>query len=103
MGAAANFGRDGTQSPAPDTANNINLNDHFSPREENLKESKSVSEFGDFETAFGSTIAQKENSDDFADFSSAFNVSNQPKPNQFSPTNLIGSSFQPNLISPGKV
>lgn len=103
LGAAANFGiRDATQSPVPQTGNNL-LSDDFNPREGDLSEPKS--EFGDFEAAFGgSTSVQKGDADDFADFSSAFAVSNQPPSTQqmFQPASLLGNSPQSNLINPGK-
>lgn len=102
LGAAANFGRDATQSPIPQTGNNL-LSDDFNPREGDSSEPKS--EFGDFAAAFGgSTSSQKGEADDFADFSSAFAASNQPQSNQqiFQSTNLLGSPSQPNLINSGK-
>lgn len=99
LGAAANFGRDATQSPVPQTGSNL-LNDDFNPREGDSSEPKS--EFGDFEAAFGGSA--KGDTDDFADFSSAFAGPNQSQSNQqiFQSSNLLGSPAQPSLISPGK-
>lgn len=74
LGAAANFGRSGTQSPTPQTSNDL-LNDDFNPRSVDSQQSTAnlSPEFGDFEKAFGgSTETIKKDDDDFADFSSAF-------------------------------
>lgn len=67
LGAAANFGRVGTQSPLPNNNDDL-LNDDFNPR---AQEVPATGEFGDFENAFVSNSVQKVE-DDFADFSTAF-------------------------------
>ncbi|KAJ8972748.1 hypothetical protein NQ317_013802 [Molorchus minor] len=86
LGAAANFGRDTSQSPLPHSSNDL-LNDDFDPRGNEIQDDiKSATEFGDFETAFG-------------DFGSAF--SQNPSQN-FPPPNLLGSTPNtlPNVIPP---
>jgi hypothetical protein len=104
LGAAANFGRDASQSPLPQT--NDLLNDDFNPRADE-DDSKKSPEFGDFEAAFGSnstttTVTTPKTDDDFADFSSAFSQNS---------TNMFGASqppqqqnqqnlFVPNVIPP---
>ncbi|XP_056637757.1 telomere length regulation protein TEL2 homolog isoform X1 [Diorhabda sublineata] len=100
LGAAANFGRDASQSPVPSTGSNL-LNDDFNPRAvESSIDVKAPTEFGDFETAFGDTsnmTQQKETN--FADFNSAFSQS-QNNTSQYS--NLLGSTpnVVPNVIPP---
>lgn len=94
LGAAATFGRSGTQSPTPQVRNDL-LNDDFNPREGDLNNGRSVSEFGDFETAFGGAVSKKEEADDFADFSSAFSAS----PAVQQPNQQIFSAGQPNFLA----
>ncbi|XP_044272085.1 clathrin interactor 1 isoform X2 [Tribolium madens] len=94
LGAAANFGRDASQSPLPQTNDLI---DDFNPRAD--EEEKKSTEFGDFEAAFGSnttTTATPNSNDDFADFSSAFSQNNTD-------VNLMNQNqnlFMPNVIPP---
>lgn len=103
LGAAANFGRDASQSPLPSTVKNDLLNDDFNPRADEVDDSKqATNEFGDFETAFGAGAATAKNVDeDFADFSSAFSANNVPLPHQTEQGNL----FLPlsNNVSPQQV
>lgn len=105
LGAAANFGRSGTQSPTPQSTNDL-LNDDFNPRGDTPQKNAS-SDFGDFETAFGGSGETKKDDDDFADFSSAFTAAPQSNTQQLfnSPTsppvnlNLAGlGPTQPALI-----
>lgn len=92
LGAAANFGRSGTQSPTPQVSGDL-LNDDFNPREGG----NSNVEFGDFEKAFGGAEAKKDD-DDFADFSSAFSAQpTQPPVNIATQPALLGT-VQPSLI-----
>ncbi|KYB25481.1 epsin-like protein isoform X1 [Tribolium castaneum] len=92
LGAAANFGRDASQSPLPQASDLI---DDFNPRAE--EEEKKSTEFGDFEAAFGSNATTTPKSDDdFADFSSAFSQNNTD-------ANLMNQNqnlFMPNVIPP---
>lgn len=118
LGAAANFGRGVSQSPAPSSGNDL-VNDDFDPRaiETPSQASKApVNEFGDFETAFGSSSNTTHKADDgFADFSSAFSsqptsdqnlISSTPStiphvipPPNMTPNLLMGAPVQPNLIN----
>lgn len=87
LGAAANFGRDASQSPLPrpPSGGSGDLLDDFNPRAGELVESSVTNEFGDFEAAFTNSapapvapvIAPSKSEDDFADFSSAFSASNR--------------------------
>lgn len=86
LGAAANFGRDASQSPLPrpPSGGSGDLLDDFNPRAEERVESSVTNEFGDFEAAFTNAIAPvapviaaSKSEDDFADFSSAFSASNR--------------------------
>lgn len=111
LGAAANFGRSGTQSPTPQTSNDL-LNDDFNPRSiESQQTAANLSpEFGDFEKAFGGISETiKKDDDDFADFSSAF--TNPPQQQQTAqinqqlltspPVNLnLGGVSQGSLLGP---
>lgn len=93
LGAAANFGRDASQSPLPQTDDL--LNDDFNPRAE--EDEKKSTEFGDFEAAFGSnTTTTPKSDDDFADFSSAFSQKPETGQNLLNQQNL----FMPNVIPP---
>ncbi|RZC42951.1 epsin-like protein [Asbolus verrucosus] len=97
LGAAANFGRDASQSPLPQS--NDLLNDDFNPRADE-EESKKAAEFGDFETAFSnntSTATTQKSDDDFADFSSAFS---QNSTNMFMTGQNQQNLFVPNVIPP---
>lgn len=106
LGAAANFGRSGTQSPTPQTTNDL-LNDDFNPRDSVPTQSNSSPDFGDFEKAFSGATEAKKEDDDFADFSSAFSgapqqVSQPPPPssvnlNLAAQPPLLGGT-QPNLL-----
>lgn len=102
LGAAANFGRSGTQSPTPQTSNDL-LNDDFNPRDGDVQSNSPSAEFGDFEKAFGGTAEMKREDDDFADFSSAFTSQPaqqllvSPPANLAAQTSLLGPA-QPNLI-----
>lgn len=104
LGAAANFGRDTSQSPMPPSDNDL-LNDDFNPRASEAQEDrKSATEFGDFETAFenNTSTAHKQN-DGFADFSSAFSQNVAQNSQQFSALpNLLGPmpNVVPNVIPP---
>ncbi|CAH1155887.1 unnamed protein product [Phaedon cochleariae] len=94
LGAAANFGRDTSQSPMPRASGNL-LNDDFDPRaSEPVKDRKESNEFGEFESAFGgaATTTSQKPEDDFADFSSAFSQA---------PQNTSQYSSIPNLMGPG--
>ncbi|CAG9829299.1 unnamed protein product [Diabrotica balteata] len=93
LGAAANFGRDASQSPLPPTGSNL-LNDDFDPRaNEPANDVKVSSEFGDFETAFGGTTNSPEKEDNFADFSSAFSKPPSQNTSQYSAIpNLLGTT-----------
>lgn len=120
LGAAANFGRSGTQSPTPQTTNDL-LNDDFNPRDSN-DAPQTNADFGDFEKAFAGGVETKKDEDDFADFSSAFTSAPQQNAQQiFTPpppvnlnmtaqssllgpaqSNLIGG-IQPNLFAAAPV
>lgn len=108
LGAAANYGRDSSQSPIPGATKASEgdlLNDDFDPRAvETVVDNGKVSEFGDFEAAFSAdnTPSAKKSDDDFADFSSAFDggTSAQDKLNLFTaPTNLVAPPTQPTQSS----
>lgn len=103
LGAAANFGRATSQSPMPRGDNDL-LNDDFNPRaSEAQEESKSASEFGDFETAFEHDTAAAHKDDGFADFNSAFSQNAAQNNQQFSALpNLLGPTpnVVPNVIPP---
>lgn len=104
LGAAANFGRDTSQSPMPHGDNDL-LNDDFNPRASEAQEDrKSTTEFGDFETAFeNDTSAAHKHDDGFADFSSAFSQNVAQNNQQFSALpNLLGTTpnVVPNVIPP---
>ncbi|XP_018576031.1 clathrin interactor 1 isoform X2 [Anoplophora glabripennis] len=107
LGAAANFGRATSQSPMPQGDRDL-LNDDFNPRaSEAQEESKSASEFGDFETAFehntAAAVAAHKQDDGFADFSSAFSHNVAQSNQQFSALpNLLGPTpnVVPNVIPP---
>lgn len=108
LGAAANYGRDSSQSPLPASTTKASddlLNDEFDPRatETAAKDNGTASEFGDFEAAFGNNTTANKNTnsggltkktdDDFADFSSAFDQNAaQNRINVLSthPTDFIG-------------
>lgn len=100
MGAAANFGRSGTQSPTPHTSSNDLLNDDFNPRDESsATQSNSSADFGDFEKAFGGATEAQRDDDDFADFSSAFSNQSQPSVNlNLTPQPPLLGAAQTNLI-----
>lgn len=92
LGAAANFGRDASQSPLPSTIKSNLLNDDFNPRADETDDTKKITtEFGDFEAAFGGTATTRNNDEEFADFSSAFSTNNVPVTNQ----NQQGNLFSP--------
>lgn len=105
LGAAANFGRDTSQSPMPQNDGDL-LNDDFNPRASEVQEEpKSASEFGDFETAFenNSTVVAHKQDDGFADFGSAFSQNVAQNSQQFSTLpNLLGPTpnVVPNVIPP---
>lgn len=114
LGAAANFGRSGTQSPTPQIGGSDLLNDDFNPRA--IETNQSSPDFGDFEKAFagGGGVETKKDDDDFADFSSAFTAGPPQQSNQqlltSAPINLnlapqgplLGAPpQQPNLIGGG--
>lgn len=95
LGAAASFGVNEKVEKTPPGSDL--LNDDFDPRaSETPSEPKQqqISEFGDFENAFGSSAnAPKKEEDDFADFSSAFNTTNSSfNPAPQSNANLLSSS-----------
>ncbi|KAG5898813.1 hypothetical protein JTB14_011023 [Gonioctena quinquepunctata] len=94
LGAAANFGRDSSQSPIPPTSNDL-LNDDFNPRAQEVSNDRKASdEFGDFETVFPNNPSPAQKSEDqFADFGSAFSQTPAQNTSQYS--NL------PNLLGPG--
>ncbi|CAG9760952.1 unnamed protein product [Ceutorhynchus assimilis] len=101
LGAAANFGRDSTQSPLPrppSRGSSADLFDDFNPRAGEKSESIR-NEFGSFEAAFNSPAEPSSKvADDFADFSSAFSGTKLPQSNL-----LISSSTStvlPNIIAP---
>ncbi|XP_066154978.1 telomere length regulation protein TEL2 homolog [Euwallacea fornicatus] len=109
LGAAANFGRDSSQSPLPRPPSGGptgDLLDDFDPRAGEKGATSVNNEFGDFEAAFNnSTITQapvvvsSQSEDDFADFSSAFSNSNSTAPSSLltSPTT---PTVLPNIIPP---
>lgn len=77
LGAAANYGRDESQSPVPSFQHQQQsedlLNDDFNPRASEIDGNAVNQEFGDFSAAFGGNNVQPSpKHDDFADFSSAF-------------------------------
>lgn len=94
MGAAATFGRSGTQSPTPQASNDL-LNDDFNPRGVEPQPTNPSSDFGDFEKAFGGSVETKKDDDDFADFSSAF--TNPPQQNAQISQQLLTSPPPVNL------
>lgn len=125
LGAAANFGKEASLSPAAIitgtcryqfcfvnlekrikrsvSANNL-LNDDFDPRAGENNESKNANEFGDFETAFGnsgSTAQTVRSNDGFADFSAAFSV-NQNNSQYSTLPNLMSNvpNVLPNVVPP---
>ncbi|KAJ8945135.1 hypothetical protein NQ318_001600 [Aromia moschata] len=108
LGAAANFGRDASQSPMPQTGKNL-LSDDFDPRSNEIQdEFKSATEFGDFETAFGDNPSTQKSDESFADFSSAFsqNSTQNNHPQQLATMpNLLGPAPNviPNVIPPPNV
>ncbi|XP_050313622.1 clathrin interactor 1 isoform X2 [Anthonomus grandis grandis] len=112
LGAAANFGRDTTQSPLPrppSGGGTADLFDDFDPRAAEHTAAASHIEFGSFETAFGEGASAHQSApvvpisskseDDFADFSSAFSNSSSTAPSSLltSPTT---PSVLPNILPP---
>ncbi|XP_019756578.2 telomere length regulation protein TEL2 homolog [Dendroctonus ponderosae] len=108
LGAAANFGRDATQSPLPrpPSGGASDLFDDFDPRASEKIVRATDNEFGDFEVVFNnpppvqtSSVAASKPEDDFADFSSAFSTSSSTAPSSLltSPTT---PTVLPNIISP---
>ncbi|XP_076266088.1 clathrin interactor lqfR [Rhynchophorus ferrugineus] len=106
LGAAANFGRDLTQSPLPrppSGGGNADLFDDFDPRAGEKAEPIVTNDFGDFEAVFSGTAKtvapSTKTEDDFADFSSAFSTSSSTTPSSLltSPTT---PTVLPNVIPP---
>ncbi|KAJ8965544.1 hypothetical protein NQ314_004044 [Rhamnusium bicolor] len=87
----------------PQTGKNL-LSDDFDPRAgESQDDSKSGTEFRDFETAFGNNTSLQKNEDSFADFGSAFSQNSAQNNQQLSALpNLLGSTTNvvPKVIPP---
>ncbi|CAH1161343.1 unnamed protein product [Phyllotreta striolata] len=104
LGAAANFGRDASQSPLPPIGNDL-LNDDFNPRAAEAEKvpARPSQEFGDFETAFSNTSDPTHDVkiDNFADFSSAFSsipTRDEASQNSSVPNAISPSNASPNLL-----
>ncbi|KAL1498311.1 hypothetical protein ABEB36_009127 [Hypothenemus hampei] len=102
LGAAANFGRDSTQSPLPRPPSrdggSTDLFDDFNPRADEQSQTVVSNEFGDFEAGFNNSALvmpqSTKNEDGFADFNSAFSTSNSLLTSPVTPTALpsVGAS-----------
>ncbi|XP_030750296.1 clathrin interactor 1 isoform X2 [Sitophilus oryzae] len=99
LGAAANFGRDATQSPLPrpPSGGGLDLLDDFDPRAEEKAGANSTNEFGEFEAAFkhntATPLSNAANDEGFADFGSAFSTSNST-----APPSLLSSPNNPTVL-----